>query len=193
LNIQQKPTTQKSKKQKQMANQQTKVVSFSTEEDLQIPCDNDWTLEEYQDRLWYTQKDLADIFQHCRMIVSGGEVVEEEPVRGLESMTSVEFLIQRKNVIYHILNEQKRLKELGEEVNPEALARIERTASIHRQRIAHLRAVQDAQVVAAANNDCVLMVPQGLPNPEEIRRKHRSQRSERLSERHRRTVASSCA
>jgi hypothetical protein len=127
-----------------------KAVSFSPSvEAKRIPNDSSWTQRE-RDDVWYSPEEMTDIWVHCKQVVATGKE-EEDPLRGLELFFSnTEYLSKRKEIIRQVLHEQERQRWSVGRVDPETLAKVERTASQHRQRIARLRAVQDAQV---ANGD----------------------------------------
>jgi hypothetical protein len=137
-------TTNKS--QFKMSTRTRKAVSFSPNvESKRIPNDSCWTQRERDAVLWYSPEEMTDIWVHCKQVATGK--VAGEPLRGLELIGSnTEFLSKRKDIIRQVLHEQERQRWSVGRVDPEALAEVERNASEYRQRIARLRAVQDAQV-----------------------------------------------
>jgi hypothetical protein len=158
-----------------------KAVSFSKDEqiDLQIiPSNQALTQEEY-DAAWYSKKDLMDIMNHCRMVAKGE--IQEEPIRGLELLvTSAESMDRRKDAVRQVLLEQEKIRLLHDgKVDPDALAEVDRIFSEHRQRIAHLRAVQDAEVASGSG----LLGQEVHINQDEVRQRRRSRRSKRRSSR----------
>jgi hypothetical protein len=122
-----------------------KTVSFSTNvEAKRIPNDSCWTRRE-RDAVWYSPEECTDIWVHCKQVAAGKE--EEEPLCGLKLIGgNTESLSKRKEIIRQVLGEQERQRWSAGRVDPEALAEVERNASEHRQRIARLLAVQNAQV-----------------------------------------------
>jgi hypothetical protein len=160
-----------------------KSVSFSEDEqqiDLQtIPSNQALTQEEY-DAAWYSAKDLRDIMNHCRMVAKGE--IQEEPIRGLELLvTSAESSMDtRKAAVCQVLLEQEKIRLLHDgKVDPDALAEVDRISSEHRQRIAHLRAIQDAEVASGSG----FLGQEVHINPDEVRQRRRSRRSERRTSR----------
>jgi hypothetical protein len=128
---------------------------------------------------WYSPKELADILTDCQAIIDSEDVSNEAVhVRGLEIMVARgrETHQLLNEVISDILEEQERLKQtkVDGEKKTEILAEIERRHSQQRLRIAHLRALQDAQVVQGT----VPVPPARLSSMDrsQIRQKRRSER-----------------
>ena len=126
--------------------------------------------------MWYSSQELEEIHENCNVIERGSEVAKESVyLRGLELANSrKEIDLIRKDVIGAVLAEQKRLKGKKTDVEEiaEKLAKLGSQRSEQRIRVAHLRAIQDAQIVQGS-------IRPSISNVEQIRARRRSERQGR--------------
>jgi hypothetical protein len=120
-----------------------KKVTFAEQE---IVFHTDAWREEDVDSIWYTRQELDGILQHCRLLFSGE--LKDEPMRGLELFIP-EIRIKHQEIVSSVLKEQQNLKqEVGwVGVYPESLAQVAKSASAHRERMAQVRGMQDAEAL----------------------------------------------
>jgi hypothetical protein len=138
-----------------------------------IPRARDTMSRQEIESVWYSQDDFDRILQDCQLAAASGSgdaaavlllalpaddgssAEETTTMRGVELMTpkglSLATLIQEE-LVPQVLKEQARLRQQqvhdGVVVDiSEALAAFQRQRSTHRQRIAHLRGLSDAQAV----------------------------------------------
>jgi chromosome segregation and condensation protein ScpB len=111
-----------------------------------------WGREDLHDHdIWYSPDEMDVIVQECQSLVRGSinQVSEPETVRGLELMAPA-YRKCHQEIVKTVLEEQMRQRQANKNstVDPEALAAVAQSASAHRQRMAHVRDMQDAKVVA---------------------------------------------
>lgn len=133
--------------------------------------------------LWFSPKELSNTVQECRDEISRCVIPEDESsLRGLELVTGYNqassFLKQRQEWTRSVLQEQARQQQECRgivsmlQLPPSMLQTCE-----HRQRVAHLRGLQDAQAVHG-----VKTLPQNIvQNFAETRERRRAKRTERRS------------
>ncbi len=193
----------------------TRHVSFQDEK-VAGPCfDMEETVEQYEATItsredfearWFTPQELQDILEECKQAVvcsRDHDVVHDidSSLRGLEMVIGyhdkeVSFLQKRREWTLALLKEQERLREISKDgsVDPVLLAEAIKHICVHRQRVAHLRGIQDAQAVCEGErsmDDITRVVPCSSFDRDknaELRKKKRSQRSERRG-RHNTTLA----
>ena len=120
-----------------------------SEEVMYYDFSRGFLLEEEVEALWFTREEFEAIYLGCRHTIALGrkiESVEGESIRGLEP-THPEIRAARNAIFHQFLVEQEVQQFVDGEPDDEALAKILRSYSSHRQRVAHLRGVQDAQTV----------------------------------------------
>jgi hypothetical protein len=123
---------------------QEKKVRFS--EEVMYDSSQEFLLEEEVEVLWFTLEEMKAICLRCRHIALGRKIDSEEvSIRGLEP-SHPENRAARNATIHQFLVEQV-IQQVDGEQDDEALAKILRSYSSHRQRVAHSRGMQDAQVV----------------------------------------------
>lgn len=144
-----------------------------------IPCARDSMSSQELDSVWYSQHELNLILQECQVAVALLPESVGTTMRGLELMTPEGFSLFtiRDKLVQQVLKEQARLQQQHQEQKQdendvsEALADFQRQNSTHRQRIAHLRGLSDAQ----AADVIITKVPfRRISNPD--RRRARSER-----------------
>jgi hypothetical protein len=160
---------------------------------IQFECDPILCVEDYEAR-WFTPKELQQILLECKTLVSNSSSNNssnvtpevESSLRGLEmimgSYGNPILLQRRREWTRAVLQEQERLRKNSQDgsVDPLALAEMTKKICGHRQRVAHLRGLQDAQSVHEGDED------KGkrsslfeLGKHTELRQKRRTERRER--------------
>ena len=108
--------------------------------------------------VWYSQHELNVILQECGQqaaaallfLPDAADSATSMTMRGLELMTPQGFslAILHDDFAHQVLQEQARLRGATNDVDvSQALATFQQQSSTHRQRIAHLRGLADAQAV----------------------------------------------
>ena len=122
----------------------TKKVNFSAQHIFSEDNNTYFLSDEEISSTWYSRQELKDILERCRLTVDGK--LKHEPLRGLE-LVKPEYLQKHKEAVCTVLIEQnKQRDELGK-VDPQLLARVAQQSSAHRQRMAQIRGIQDAQLL----------------------------------------------
>jgi hypothetical protein len=177
--------------------QQPKKVSFSVSDPAVISSSeggNPLNVTAFED-LWFTTKELEEMRRRCRSIAisrgvdSSSDDEEEFTSRGLEfylAKNTTTLVVEccshvasKKSIRQFLaLQERQRLFGPSDSFDEETMANVLRRTSLHRQRIAYLRASQDAQAVVG--DECsAAPVPIKRSSTQEIRQKHRSLRGKR--------------
>lgn len=150
---------------------------------------------------WFTQQELHDILLECKKTVASSsdhDVVQEidSSLRGLEMVVTgyhhhhhhnkdPSFVQRRREWTLTLLKNQQYLRETSKDgsVDPVMLADTMKHISEHRQRVAHMRGLQDAQVVQCGDSTSGFGTMTShtfdLDKHAELRKKKRSQRNER--------------
>jgi hypothetical protein len=142
-----------------MVSSSIKSVTFSQELPKTHAVDDEllWMDENDIQAAWYSAKEMAAIQQESRAtmnVLDGGSRRNEADTRGLELVT-MEGSRKCLEIVRWILMEQETLKTRGDDDNRNddgvvmALAEISQKASAHRQRIAYLWGLKDAEVARA--------------------------------------------
>jgi hypothetical protein len=167
-----------------------KKVSFSVSDPVVISSSeggNPLNVTAFED-LWFTTKELEEMRRRCRSIaISGGadsssDDEEEFRFHGLEFYLEdcCSHAASRKSIRQFLaLQERLRLFGRSDSFDEETMANVLRRTSLHRQRIAHLRAIQDAKAVVGDGCCAAPVVATKLSSTQEIRQKHRSLRGKR--------------
>jgi hypothetical protein len=152
--------------------------------------------EDCLDTFWFTPRELKQIQQDCQDVIANSNKNDAaigesgdyySDLRGLELVIgNISFLRLQQEWNRSVLREQERIREETGTVEPEDLAQSIMATCQHKQRIAHLRGVQDAQAVYGITTEPakVLLIQHQL-----LREKHRSKRTERRKQTARRAVA----
>jgi hypothetical protein len=178
--------------------EQPKKVWFSVSdpEVISAPEGGNFLDSEAFEDLWFTANEIEEMRRRCRsQAVSGGADSsaadeEEGTSRGLEfyltnnntALVQDEFCSSAasRGSIRQFLALQERQKLFGrsDSFDEDSMANVLRRTSVHRQRIAHLRASQNAQAMMG-DEGCAAPVASKRSSTQEIRQKHRRLRGER--------------
>ena len=137
----------------QQEKHQRRAVSFSIQppQILMVPsARHAWTAGEI-DAYWYSTEDINAIIKESILLASSSSqcLDSDDTIRGLELMTPEGVcMTKHSEAVKRVLQAQAMIRERENGLcDIDALAEVERSTSLHRQRIAHLRGVQDAECV----------------------------------------------